>query len=73
MSRIYKVKNPPAIVRKYYHKVFDCGEANYEFDYYWYFGMDDRRIWGCMVTRNGTLYDYSHQLHISKMEEFLTN
>ena len=65
-TRIYKRKNVPQIVSDYYHKIFDGAE--YTFEYYWYLA-DERRIWGCFVSKSGEFWDSSHQLTMQEMRK----
>lgn len=58
MARIYRVKNPPKIVKEYFDQFY--GEK-YTFDFYWYKGSKGEKVYGCEVRENGKLYSNAMQ------------
>ncbi len=58
MTRTYKIKNVPIVVKQF----FDCLYAGPEFtfQFYWY-GPKEDKIYGCMVYQNNELYSYANQ------------
>jgi hypothetical protein len=67
MTKIYKVKRsstPPVVNAWFYRNYPGC-----TFNFYWYFGnennMQDVRIYGCEVMKDGKLYSNALQASIN--------
>lgn len=65
MSKIYRVKTAPASVSAWFSRNFP-GDR-YTFNFYWYHGIGNRKVYGCEVFKDGK---YHHNASQGTEEEF---